>query len=76
WTTHFIVSEGDDRSVSKTNGIYNGRFDTDNRQYTWQNDFTFAAQQKLQVGYEHLDQSLDSDTFAAPDRHVDSGFVG
>jgi vitamin B12 transporter len=76
WTTHFIVSEGDDRSVSKTNGIYNGRFDTDNRQYTWQNDFAFAAQQKLQVGYEHLDQSLDSDTFAAPDRHVDSGFIG
>jgi vitamin B12 transporter len=76
WTTHFIVAEGDDRSVSNTNGVYNGRFDTDNRQYTWQNDFALAAQQKLQVGYEHLDQSLDSDTFAAPDRHVDSGFVG
>ncbi|MGF6768951.1 vitamin B12 transporter [Paraburkholderia sp. GAS199] len=76
WTTHFIVSEGDDRSVSNTNGVYNGRFDTDNRQYTWQNDFALAAQQKLQVGYEHLDQTLDSDTFAAPDRHVDSGFVG
>ncbi|MGF6570774.1 vitamin B12 transporter [Paraburkholderia sp. GAS333] len=76
WTTHFIVSEGDDRSVSNTNGIYNGRFDTDNRQYTWQNDFALAAQQKLQVGYEHLDQTLESDTFAAPERHVDSGFVG
>ncbi|WP_027799698.1 TonB-dependent receptor domain-containing protein [Paraburkholderia dilworthii] len=76
WTTHFIVSEGDDRSVSNTNGLYNGRFDTDNRQYTWQNDFALAAQQKLQVGYEHLDQSLDSDTFAAPTRHVDSGFAG
>jgi vitamin B12 transporter len=60
WTTHFIVAEGDDRSVSNTNGVYNGRFDTDNRQYTWQNDFALAAQQKLQVGYEHLDQSLDS----------------
>jgi len=76
WTTHFIVSEGDDRSVSKTNGLYNGRFDTDNRQYTWQNDFALAAQQKLRVGYEHLDQSLDSDTFAAPTRHVDSVFAG
>ncbi|HEY2605645.1 TonB-dependent receptor [Paraburkholderia sp. RL18-103-BIB-C] len=76
WTTRFIVAEGDDRSVSNTNGVYNGRFDTDNRQYTWQNDFAFAAQQKLQVGYEHLDQSLDSDTFAAPGRHVDSAFVG
>jgi vitamin B12 transporter len=76
WTTHFTVAEGDDRSISNTNGIYNGRFDTDNRQYTWQNDFALAAQQKLQVGYEHLDQTLESDTFAAPDRHVDSGFVG
>lgn len=76
WTTHFIVAEGDDRSVSNTNGVYNGRFDTDNRQYTWQNDFALAAQQKLQVGYEHLDQSLDSDTFAAPNRHVNSGFAG
>ncbi|CAH2892408.1 MAG: Outer membrane vitamin B12 receptor BtuB [uncultured Paraburkholderia sp.] len=76
WTTHFIVSEGDDRSVSNTNGVYGGRFDTDNRQYTWQNDFALAAQQKLRVGYEHLDQSLDSDTFAAPTRRVDSGFAG
>ncbi|MDH6148794.1 MULTISPECIES: TonB-dependent receptor domain-containing protein [Paraburkholderia] len=76
WTTHFTVAEGDDRSVSNTNGIYNGRFDTDNRQYTWQNDFAFAANQKLQFGYEHLDQTLDSDTFAAPDRHVDSVFAG
>jgi vitamin B12 transporter len=76
WTTHFIVAEGDDRSVTKTNGIYNGRFDTDNRQYTWQNDFALAAQQKLQAGYEHLDQTLDSDTFAAPERHVDSVFAG
>ena len=76
WTTHFTVAEGDDRSVSNTNGIYNDRFDTDNRQYTWQNDFALAANQKLQIGYEHLDQSLDSDTFAAPERHVDSVFAG
>jgi len=76
WTTHFTVAEGDDRSVSNTNGIDNGRFDTDNRQYTWQNDFALAANQKLQLGYEHFDQSLDSDTFAAPNRHVDSVFAG
>ncbi|MCC8391732.1 TonB-dependent receptor [Paraburkholderia sp. MMS20-SJTR3] len=76
WTTHFTIAEGADRSVSNTNGIYNGRFDTDNRQYTWQNDFALAANQKLQLGYEHLDQSLESDTFAAPDRHVDSVFAG
>ncbi|MBC8749644.1 vitamin B12 transporter [Paraburkholderia sp. WC7.3g] len=76
WTTHFTLAEGDDRSVSNTNGIDNGRFNTDNRQYTWQNDFALAANQKLQLGYEHLDQTLDSDTFAAPERHVDSVFAG
>lgn len=76
WTTHLIAALGDDRAIDKTNGVYNNRFDTDNRQYTWQNDFKLGAQQKLQLGYERLDQSLDSDQFAAPDRHVNSVFAG
>ena len=76
WTTHLTAALGDDRAVDKTNGVYNNRFDTDNRQFTWQNDFKLAAQQKLQLGYERLDQSLESDTFAAPDRHVNSVFAG
>ena len=76
WTTHFTVAEGDDRAVVKTNGVYNNRFDTDNRQYTWQNDLKIAPGQKVQVGYEHLDQSLGSDIFAAPERRVNSFFAG
>lgn len=76
WTTHFTVAEGDDRSIVKTNGVYNSRFDTDNRQYTWQNDFKLAPAHTLQLGYEHLDQSLESDAFVAPARRVDSVFAG
>lgn len=76
WTTHLSAGLGDDRAVDVTNGVYNNRFDTDNRQFTWQNDFKLAAQQKLQLGYERLDQSLESDTFAAPDRRVNSMFAG
>ncbi|RDU96599.1 TonB-dependent receptor plug domain-containing protein [Trinickia dinghuensis] len=76
WTTHLTAGLGDDRAVDQTNGLYNNRFDTDNRQFTWQNDFKLAAQQKLQIGYERLDQSLESDQFAAPDRHVNSAFAG
>lgn len=76
WTTHVTAALGDDRAVDKTNGVYNNRFDTDNRQFTWQNDFKLAAQQKLQVGYERLEQSLESDSFSAPDRHVNSVFAG
>jgi len=76
WTTHFTIAMGNDRSQDALNGVYTDHYNTDNRQYTWQNDFTFAPQQKLQVGYEHLDQSLESNQYTAPDRHVDSGFIG
>lgn len=76
WTTHVTLAEGDDRSIQKKNGVYDNRFDTDNRQYTWQNDFALAAGQTVQLGYERLDQHLDSDTFSAPARHVDSVFAG
>ncbi|WP_133650789.1 TonB-dependent receptor plug domain-containing protein [Paraburkholderia flava] len=76
WTTHFVVAAGNDRSQNALNGVYTDRFNTDNRQYTWQNDFTFGPGQKIQLGYEHLDQSLDSDEYSAPDRHVNSGFIG
>ncbi|SEA57828.1 TonB-dependent receptor domain-containing protein [Paraburkholderia sartisoli] len=76
WTTHVIVAAGNDRSNTALNGVYTDHFDTDNRQYTWQNDFTFAPRQKLQLGYEHLDQRLDSNDYGAPDRHVNSGFAG
>ena len=76
WTTHLSAGLGDDRAVAKTNGIYNNRFDTDNRQFTWQNDFKLAKQQTLRAGFERLDQSLDSDMVAAPDRHVNSVFAG
>ncbi|MFP3741051.1 TonB-dependent receptor, partial [Burkholderia sp. SIMBA_019] len=60
WTTRFVVATGNDRSNTSLNGDYLYRYDSDNRQYTWQNDFTFARDQKLQLGYEHLDQTLDS----------------
>ncbi len=76
WKTHFIVATGNDRSQNAENNVYTYHYNTDNRQYTWQNDFVLAPQHKLQLGYEHLDQSLDSDQYSAPQRHVNSGFIG
>ncbi|SEI84373.1 TonB-dependent receptor domain-containing protein [Paraburkholderia diazotrophica] len=76
WTTHFIAATGNDRSNTALNGDYLYRYDSDNRQYTWQNDLTFARDHKLQIGYEHLDQTLDSNQYTAPDRHVNSVFAG
>jgi vitamin B12 transporter len=76
WTTHFIVAQGQDRANVELNGAYDGKFDSENRQYTWQNDFLLARDNKLLFGYEHLDQTLDSDQLVAPDRHVNSVFAG
>lgn len=76
WTTHVTVAEGQDRANIEQNGVYTSKFDSENRQYLWQNDFLLGADHKLLFGYEHLDQTLDSDQFAAPARHVDSVFAG
>ncbi|SMF98190.1 TonB-dependent receptor plug domain-containing protein [Burkholderia singularis] len=76
WTTHVNVSSGKDRNQSALNGAYTDHFNTDNRQYTWQNDFTLARGHTLQAGYERLDQSFDSNSYAAPTRHVNSGWLG
>ncbi|WP_414451193.1 TonB-dependent receptor [Burkholderia sp. 22PA0099] len=76
WTTRLRVSTGNDRSQNWLNGAYTDRFNTDNRQYTWQNDFTIAHGQTIQAGYERLDQSFDSDLYSAPQRHVNSGWLG
>ncbi|WP_153075881.1 TonB-dependent receptor plug domain-containing protein [Paraburkholderia bonniea] len=76
WSTHFVVAAGNDRSQNALNDVYSWQYNTNNHQYTWQNDFVLAPQQKIQVGYERLDQSLESNQYSAPDRHVNSGFIG
>jgi vitamin B12 transporter len=76
WTTHFTVAQGQDRADTQLNGVYDSRFNSENRQYTWQNDIALTPDHKFVFGYEHLDQTLDSDQVAAPNRHVNSGFAG
>ncbi|SAL27312.1 vitamin B12 receptor BtuB [Caballeronia terrestris] len=76
WTTHFTLAQGQDRAAIEQNGVTTNRFDSENRQFVWQNDFQLARDHKLLFGYEHVDQSLDSDELAAPDRHVNSVFAG
>ncbi len=76
WESRLTVATGNDRSSSQLNGTDTGRFDTDNRQYTWQNDITVAPGQKIQAGYEHLVQRLDASAYAAPRRNVDLGWLG
>lgn len=76
WTAHLSVSTGNDRSQSALNGVYTDHFNTDNRQYTWQNDFRIAPEHMIQAGYERLDQQFMSNAYSAPQRHVNSGWIG
>lgn len=76
WTTHVSVTAGNDRSQTQQNGVYTDHFNTDNRQYTWQNDFRIAPDQAIQAGYERLDQQFVSNVYSAPQRHVNSGWLG
>lgn len=76
WTTHVSVTADNDRSQTQQNGVYTDHFNTDNRQYTWQNDFRIAPDQAIQAGYERLDQQFVSNVYSAPQRHVNSGWLG
>ncbi|MGU7781781.1 TonB-dependent receptor domain-containing protein [Burkholderia sp. PU8-34] len=76
WTTHVSVATGNDRSQTELNGVYTDHFNTDNRQYTWQNDFRIAPDHMIQAGYERLDQQFMSNVYSAPQRHVNSGWLG
>lgn len=76
WTTHVSVTAGNDRSQTQQNGVYTDHFNTDNRQYTWQNDFRIAPDQAIQAGYERLDQQFVSNVYSAPQRHVNSWWLG
>ncbi len=78
WKTRLTLSQGDDKNLNFTNGQVQepGRFNTQNRQVSWQNDWTFLPDQLLKVGFEHLDQTVDTDAYAPPTRRVDSGYIG
>jgi len=78
WKTRLTVSQGDDKSLNFTNGQVQvpGRFNTQNHQVSWQNDWTFMPDQLLKVGFEHLNQVVDTDAYQTPTRRVDSGYVG
>ena len=51
WTTHFIVAAGDRTAanIEHSTASTTARFDSDNRQYTWQNDFALAAASEAAV---------------------------
>jgi vitamin B12 transporter len=71
WTSSLSAGVGGDRSVSKT-GFGDSPFETRQRQYAWQNDFTLPAG-SLTVAAERREEHVDSDpAFAVDSRGTNS----
>ncbi|MGI4814108.1 MAG: TonB-dependent receptor plug domain-containing protein [Janthinobacterium lividum] len=76
WTTHLIAANGIDHLQDYLNGTATDHYDTRNRQFDWRNEFNLTPGNQLLFGYERLNQSLDSNDYATPERQVNSGYIG
>lgn len=75
WKSRLALSRSDDNSTNLEGGAPT-RFNTEQDQWTWQNEIATSVG-KVLAGYERLKQKVDSTTaFAVNERSVDSWFAG
>ncbi len=73
WKSRVTIAQGADKSTSFTNGATTGRFNTENMQYLWQNDFSLARGHVVTAGLERQQQRVDSTTvYQVTGRNVNS----
>lgn len=76
WKSRFTIAQGADKSTSFTNGATTGRFNTENMQYLWQNDFSVAKGHVVTAGLERQQQRVDSTTvYQVTGRNVNSAVL-
>jgi len=76
WTTHFRVSQSEDRAETTKNSVFDSLFSTRNRQFNWQNEYALTPDHKLLFGTDWLQQTLASSSYNAPSRNVFSVYGG
>jgi vitamin B12 transporter len=76
WKSRFTLAQGADKSTSYTNGVNAGRFNTENTQYLWQNDFSVAKGHVVTAGLERQQQRVNSTTaYQVTGRNVNSAML-
>ena len=76
WTSQLRVGLGQNHTENFSLGIPTSRYDTDQTQYLWQNDFALGGG-NLTASLEHNDQHVSSDTaFTTTRRTVNAGQLG
>ncbi len=74
WVSRLSAGEGIDQSLTQT-GFGNSTFNTTQRQFAWQNEFTLPVG-ALTAGYERREEQVDTDAgFATTSRTTDSFFA-
>jgi vitamin B12 transporter len=75
WTTTVQLSRAVDDLTS--GGTVKSRFVTEREQATWQNAIALAAEQRLVVALEHVDEEATADAFGGTvTRHNNAGVLG
>ncbi len=76
WESRVTLAEGSDRSKNFTNDAAPTRFNTDNTQFQWQNDFKLTKEHVLTAGLERQQQRVDSTTaYPVTGRNVNSSML-
>ena len=80
WHSQVRMAQGVDDSIAYKNGAQSSRFQTQNNQLAWQNNFKVAEGQQLSFSVEKLDQAVASNTpYTQTGRNVNSvlgGYTG
>ncbi len=80
WHSQVRMAQGVDDSIAYKNGAQSSRFQTQNNQLAWQNNFKVADGRQLSFSVENLDQAVASNTpYTQTSRNVNSvlgGYTG
>lgn len=76
WTSQLRAGLGQNHTENFSLGVVTSRFDTDQAQYLWQNDFVLGDG-NLTASLEHSDQRVSATTaFSVTSRTINAGQVG
>lgn len=77
WSMHLSLGESRDETDNFGNNNGHSIYDTRRSQVTWQNDVQLSDEQSISLGYEFLQDKLDSDSaYTENQRENNAGFLG
>jgi vitamin B12 transporter len=76
WKVTLLAGQNRDNSDNYLDGVFMSRFDTTRNTVSLQNDLALAANQVLTLGYDYLEEKIDSDSQFTATSRSDNGVFG